>query len=499
MSYEVPHFIGGKLYFESNKLNKSIYNPATGEKIGIVNFSNTKTCNNTISIAKSALKGWAQTTAIKRTQILFNFRSLLEKNIQDIAKIVTREHGKTIDDAKGSIARGIELIEYHCGLTRQLEGHFSANISSQIDCYTFRQPIGVCAGVSPFNFPIMVPLWMIIPAIASGNTFILKPSEQAPSAPIKLLELLHEAGLPDGVANVLQGDKSTVNNLLCHPDIAAITAVASTPVAEKIYLTAIANGKRSHTFGGAKNHCVIMPDANLKQASQAIVGAAYGSAGERCMAISAIVVVGEKTATNLLEELIPQIKKIKIDAGDASTVDMGPLISMSHRNRVLEIINNGVTEGARLIIDGRDFVHPKNPNGFFLGPCLFDNVTQDMSIYQQEIFGPVLVILQVATLDEAIKLVNDNQYGNGSTIFTNDGYSARRYSEEVEVGMVGINIPIPVPITNHPFGGWKRSAFGDYKMHGMESINFYTKAKTITSKWPKHAIVNNAFVMPENG
>ncbi|MDF1756797.1 MAG: CoA-acylating methylmalonate-semialdehyde dehydrogenase [Legionellaceae bacterium] len=499
MPYDVPHFIGGELCLEPQENNKTLYNPATGEVIGKVDFASDATCNRAVSLAHDAFEKWALTTPIKRAQILFKFRTLLENNIEDIAKIVTREHGKTIDDAKGSIARGIELVEHHCGLTMQMEGHFSSNISSQIDCHTIRQPLGVCAGVSPFNFPVMVPIWMMIPAIATGNTFILKPSEQAPSAPLRLLELLHEAGLPDGVANIVNGDKRTVDCLLAHPDISAFTAIASTPVAESIYKTAIANGKRSHTFGGAKNHCVIMPDADFEQASNAIVGAAFGSAGERCMAISVVVAVGDKTADRLLDKLIPATKKIKIDAGDVPTAEMGPLVSAVHRERVLSAVNSGVAEGAELLVDGRSFVHPQHKEGYFLGPCLFDNVTKDMSIYQQEIFGPVLVVLRVATLDDAIALVSENQFGNGTAIFTNDGYSARHYSQNVSVGMVGINIPIPVPITNHPFGGWKNSAFGDYKMHGMESINFYTKAKTITSKWPRHSMDENAFVMPLNG
>ena len=481
------------------KSNHNIYNPATGEIIGQVSFANAALCSYTVNVAKNAWLDWSNTTPIKRCQILFRFRDLLQKYTLDIAKIVTKEHGKTIDDARGSIARGIELVDFHCGLTMQLAGHFSANISSDIDCHTIRQPLGVCAGVSPFNFPVMVPIWMIIPAIAAGNTFILKPSEQAPSAPVKLLELLTEAGLPNGVANIIHGDKNTVDNLLNNPNIATFTAVASTPVAEKIYNEAIQNGKRSHTFGGAKNHCIVMPDADPENTSKAIIGAAYGSAGERCMAISVVVCVGENTGDNLLQHLIPLTKQIKIDSGDAPDVDMGPLISSKHRDNVLNIINKGVNEGAELIIDGRNFKHHKYPNGFFLGPCLFDKVTPDMEIYQREIFGPVLVIVRVKTLDDAIELVNKNQYGNGTAIFTNDGYSARHYSKNVQVGMIGINIPIPVPVANHPFGGWKRSAFGDYKMHGDESINFYTKAKTITSRWPKHNLENNTFIMPENG
>jgi malonate-semialdehyde dehydrogenase (acetylating) / methylmalonate-semialdehyde dehydrogenase len=344
----------------------------------------------------------------------------------------------------------------------------------------------------------MVPVWMIIPAIACGNTFILKPSEQDPSAPVRLLELLSEAGLPPGVANCIHGDKTTVEQLLTHPDIAAITAVASTPVAETIYTTATAHGKRAHTFGGAKNHCVVMPDADMEQAATAITGAAFGSAGERCMALSVVVAVGDKTADALIHQLTPLINAIKIDAGDTPSCDMGPLISSAHRQKVLAAIDQGVHEGAKLLIDGRTFKHPKHPQGYFLGPCLFDKVTEKMSIYQNEIFGPVLVILRADDFEKALALVNRHQYGNGTAIFTREGFSAREYAERVQVGMVGINIPIPVPVASHPFGGWKRSSFGDTNMHGPESIHFYTKLKTITCKWPATEALTNAFAMPTN-
>ena len=420
----------------------------------------------------------------------------MERYQLDLARIVTREQGKTLEDAKGSVARAIELVEFHCGLVTQLQGTFSANVSANIDCTTIRQPLGVCAGVSPFNFPVMVPIWMMIPAIASGNTFILKPSEQDPSAPIRLLELLSEAGLPPGVVNCIHGDKATVEHLLAHPDIVAFTAVASTPVAKAIYTTATAQGKRAHTFGGAKNHCVVMPDADILQAANAIVGAAYGSAGERCMALSVVVTVGESTAEALIHALTPLIKAIKIDAGDVEGADMGPLISSIHRDRVIAAIVQGVAEGASLLIDGRPFKHPQHPNGYFIGPSLFDHVDETMSVYQNEIFGPVLVIMRVANFEDALKCVNHHQYGNGTAIFTRDGFSAREYVQRVHVGMVGINVPIPVPAVSHPFGGWKHSSFGDTHMHGQESIHFYTKLKTITSKWPVTALNESAFSMP---
>lgn len=498
MTYSVSHHIGGAALIMDNMPNQSIYNPALGEVIGQVAFADKAICDKAIHAAKTAWPQWAETTPVKRARILFKFRELLEKYQLDLAKIVTREHGKTLDDAKGSVARAIEVVEYHCGLVSQLQGSFSNEVTNHIDCHTIRQSLGVCAGVSPFNFPVMVPVWMMIPAIACGNTFILKPSEQDPSAPIRLLELLYEAGLPDGVVNCIQGNKNTVDYLLAHPDIRAFTAVASTPVAKAIYTTATANGKRAHTFGGAKNHAVIMPDADLDQTAQALVGAAFGSAGERCMAISVVVAVGDQTADQLLDKLQPLIKAIRVEPGDNPNSDMGPLISSAHRERVLAAITQGVNEGANLLIDGRNFKHPKHPDGFFVGPSLFDKVTESMSIYQNEIFGPVLVILRVNTLDEAINLVNRHQYGNGTAIFTRDGYCAREYANRVEVGMVGINIPIPVPVANHPFGGWKASSFGDTNMHGGESIQFYTRRKTITSKWPITALNESSFIMPTN-
>jgi malonate-semialdehyde dehydrogenase (acetylating)/methylmalonate-semialdehyde dehydrogenase len=498
MVYTVPHYLAGNTYIETTTKSHDIYNPAFGEPIGLVHFASIATCNKAITIAKEAWLSWSQTAPTKRAQILFKFRELLEKYQLDLARIVTREHGKTIDDAKGSIARAIEVVEYHCGLVTQLQGTFSANVSARIDCNTVHQPLGVCAGVSPFNFPVMVPIWMIIPAIACGNTFILKPSEQDPSAPIRLLELLSEAGLPAGVANCVHGDKTVVDHLLKHPDIAAFTAVASTPVAESIYTTATFHGKRAHTFGGAKNHALVMPDADMDQTANAIVGAAFGSAGERCMALSVVVTVGEQTAEALLTKLTPLIKAIKIDAGDAPGCDMGPLISSVHRQRVLAAIDQGLTEGATLLIDGRNFRHPVHPQGYFLGPSLFDNVNETMSIYQNEIFGPVLVIVRATDFEEALALVNRHQYGNGTAIFTREGYSAREYAERVQAGMVGINIPVPVPIASHPFGGWKRSSFGDTNMHGIESIHFYTKLKTITCKWPATELSTSAFAMPSH-
>ncbi|MBN9231194.1 MAG: CoA-acylating methylmalonate-semialdehyde dehydrogenase [Legionella sp.] len=496
MSYLVPHYVAGQAIEEHINQSQPIFNPAVGEVIGQVHFASEHLCDQTIHSAKEAGYEWAQTPAIKRARILFKFRDLMERYQMDLARLVTQEHGKTLEDAKGSVARGLEVVELHCGLVNQLKGDYSPEVAKGIDCYTMRQPLGVTVGVSPFNFPVMVPIWMMIPAIACGNTFILKPSEQNPSAPIRLLELLTEAGLPAGVANCLQGNKDTVEYLITHPDVAAVTAVASTPVARSIYTIATAHGKRAHTFGGAKNHCVVMPDADLDQAASAIVGAAYGSAGERCMAISVVVAVGDAVADNLLKKIVPQIKAIKINAGDVAHTDMGPLISDAHRQKIKAAINAGVAEGAELLIDGRNFEHSQHPQGFYLGPCLFDKVRENMSIYQNEIFGPVLVIVRVNDFEDALSLVNRHQYGNGTAIFTRDGFSAREYCQRVQAGMVGVNIPIPVPIANHPFGGWKHSFFGDINLHGQESIYFYTKQKTVTCKWPTHALKGNAFIMP---
>lgn len=496
--YTISHYIGGKKITETNTFEHFIYNPALGEAIGKVYFANQDITNSAVETATAAFEIWSKTTAIKRARILFKFRELLEKNQNALAELVSQEHGKTLEDAKGSIARGIELVEHHCGLLMQLQSRFTSNVSSQVDCHTLLQPLGVCVGISPFNFPVMVPIWMMVPAIACGNTFVLKPSPQDPSAPLFLIELLEQAGLPPGVVNCIHGGKDTVEHLISHPEVSACTAVASSPVAEAIYKKATSLGKRAHTFGSAKNHAVIMPDADLSQAADAIVSAAFGSAGERCMAISAVVAVGEVTAKKLTDKLIPQIKNIRIGRGLEPDVDMGPLISSAHRAKVIKAIDAGVAEGANLLLDGRNYQNPQYPEGYFLGPTLFDQVDGSMSIYQNEIFGPVLVMLQAESFEEALMVVNQNPYGNGTAIFTRDGYTAREYCQRVTVGMVGVNIPIPVPITSHPFGGWKRSSFGDTNMHGLESIHFYTRIKTITTKWPAIELSALSFHMPSH-
>lgn len=493
----IPHKVGGESIECFTAPLLEVANPALGEVIAKVAVADAALCQQAVLIAKQAGDKWSQVTPTKRAQILFNFRALLSQNQDELAAIVTREHGKTLSDAKGSISRAIEVVELHCGILTELQGAFSAEVTTGIDCWTMFEPLGVCAGISPFNFPVMVPVWMIIPAIASGNSFILKPSEQAPSAPNYLLGLLEKAGLPPGVVQILHGDKSTVQHLLAAPDISAFTAVASTPVAESIYKQATALGKRAHTFGSAKNHAVVMPDADLDQTAQALVGAAFGSAGERCMAISVVVAVGEALASQLIERLTIKINAIRVGPGDKPGIDMGPLISEAHRERVLTAITQGVHEGARLIVDGRNFREPTYPKGYFVGPSLLSDVTESMTIYQQEIFGPVLVMVCVPDFEAALALVNRNPYGNGTAIFTRSGFYAREYSRRVQVGLVGINIPIPVPIATHPFGGWKRSVFGDTNMHGRESIHFYTRRKTITARWSREEL-SQVFSMPSH-
>lgn len=496
--YTVPHYINGRAVHAPNKASHPLYNPAEGITIGQVHFADNRLLEQTIQAALAAWPSWSNTPVIQRARLLFKFRQLLEQHQSTLAALVTKEHGKTLEDAHASIARAIELVEHYCGLLTHHQTTYSFNVSRDMDCYTMLQPLGVCTGISPFNFPVMVPIWMIIPAIACGNCFVLKPSEQAPSAPVRLLELLTEAGLPSGVAQCLHGDKALVQSLIQHPAIQAVTAVASTSVAKTIYQTAIAKGKRAHTFGGAKNHAVIMPDADLKQAANAIVGAAFGSAGERCMAISVVVTIGDSTADDLLASLVPLIKAIRVGPATDKETDMGPVISATHRQRIINIIDEGLKEGAQLQVDGRRFKHASYPQGFFLGPTLFDKVEPAMTIYQQEIFGPVLLIVRAKHLEEAIALINKNSYGNGAAIFTGSGYAARCFTQQVEVGMVGINVPIPVPVVSHPFGGWKASSFGDTNMHGKESIHFYTKRKTVTTRWLATDTNTQTFIMPSH-
>lgn len=490
MTYKIPHYIQGKRI--TSDPSQNIFNPATGEVIGQVALANQNVVDQAVAAAKKAFPTWSTTTPLKRARMLFTLKTLLEKHSEELAQLVTQEHGKTLVDARGSVQRGIDVVEFVCGIPQLLKGSFSENVATDMDCFSVRQALGVCVGITPFNFPVMIPLWMFPMAIACGNTFILKPSEKDPSCSIRLAELAGEAGIPPGVLNVIQGDKIAVDALLMHPDVKAVSFVGSTPVAEYVHQTATQQGKRVAAFGGAKNHGVVMPDADLDQVVDAIVGAAYGSAGERCMAISVVVAVGDQVADALIKKIKPRVEQLKIGAGTQETVEMGPLISQAHVDRVKSYIELGEQEGATLIVDGRQL---KKEKGFFLGGTLFDHVKPHMRIYREEIFGPVLSIVRVPDLHYAIKIINEHDYGNGTAIFTQDGNAARSFSHQVEVGMVGINIPIPVPVAYHSFGGWKRSIFSDIPMHGQEGVHFYTKVKTITQKW-LHDTKGAEFSMP---
>jgi len=460
-----------------------VYNPATGEVIRRVPLANRADVERAVASAQAAFPGWRDTPPLRRARILTRYRELMEAHRDELVELITAEHGKTRLDAAGSLQRGIEIIEFASGAPHLVKGEHAEDVGRGVDCHSILQPLGVCAGVAPFNFPAMVPLWMFPVAIACGNTFILKPSEKVPSTALRMAELFTEAGLPDGVFNVVPGDKEAVDALLSHPDVRAISSVGSTPVARYIYETAARHGKRVQALGGAKNHAVVMPDADLPFAVDALIGAGYGSAGERCMAISAIVTVGE-IADPLVDALRAKAAGLRVGPGAQADVDMGPLITRVHRDKVKGYIDAGVAAGAELVLDGRGLSVPGHENGFFLGPSLFDHVTTGMTIYQDEIFGPVLIVLRVATLDDAIALVNNNPYANGVALFTRSGAHARRFERDIEVGMVGVNIPIPVPMAFFSFGGWKASLYGDLHMHGMEGVQFYTRTKVVTTRWP---------------
>lgn len=482
MGYIVNHFINNQIVAGASEKSGEIFNPATGSLVGKVVFANSSEVDQAVLAAKTAFPGWSNISPIRRARVFFDYLRLLQENLSELAAIVTREHGKTLDDAKGSVQRGIEIVEYICGAPDLLKGWFSENIATDVDSYTIRQPLGVCAGITPFNFPAMIPLWMFPTSIVCGNTFVLKPSEKDPSCALLLAELFAKAGGPPGVLNVIQGSKDVVDNLLHHQDIAAISFVGSTPVAKHIYNEGTAHGKRVQAFGGAKNHCIVMPDADIEQTAEAIVGAAYGSAGERCMAISVVVVVGDDVADKLVAAIQPKVSQLKIGAGDQADIMMGPLITRSHYEKVKSYIDIGLNEGAKLIVDGRNCKIVGYEKGYFLGGSLFDYVTPNMKIYQDEIFGPVLIVVRTQSFEEALEIINNNPYGNGTAIFTRDGYTARQFTSQVKVGMVGVNVPIPVPAPYHAFGGWKQSMFGDVNMHS-ESIRFYTRLKTITQRW----------------
>lgn len=482
--YSVGHFIGGKHVEGTSGRTANIFNPATGEVQGTVALASTEELRAAVETAKAAQVKWAATNPQRRARVFFKFVELLNAHMDELAEILSREHGKTIDDAKGDVVRGLEVCEFVCGIPHLQKGEFTEGAGPQIDMYSMRQPVGIGAGITPFNFPGMIPMWMFAPAIACGNAFILKPSERDPSLPMRLAELMIEAGLPAGVLNVVNGDKGAVDAILTDPDIGAISFVGSTPIARYVYGTAAMNGKRAQCFGGAKNHMIIMPDADLDQAVNALVGAGYGSAGERCMAISVAVPVGQETADRLIAKLAPKVEELRIGPYNDEKAEMGPLVTKEAQTRVLGLIDRGVEEGAKLVVDGRGFKMQGYENGYFVGGCLFDNVTPEMDIYKTEIFGPVLSVVRANTYEEAIQLPIKHEYGNGVAIFTRDGDAARDFASRVNIGMIGINVPIPVPLAYHSFGGWKASSFGDLNQHGTDSIKFWTKTKTITARWP---------------
>ena len=483
MTEALHHFINGQKVAGDGGRTGPVFNPATGEQTKAVPLASAAEVRKVVEIARDALPGWAATTPIARARIMFKLKVLIEENMDALAEAVSSEHGKTIPDAKGSITRGLEVVEFACGIPHLLKGEFTEAVGAGVDSSSMHQPVGVCAGITPFNFPAMIPLWMAPMALACGNTFIMKPSERDPSCPLLLAELFHEAGIPDGVFNVVNGDKEAVDALLTDPDVAAISFVGSTPIAEYVYATGSAHGKRMQALGGAKNHMVVMPDADLDQAADALMGAAYGSAGERCMAVSVAVAVGG-TAEPLIERLKPRIESLKIGPYTDGDADMGPIVSAAALSKIKGLVDSGVEQGADLVVDGRDYSLQGYEDGFFMGGCLFDKVTPDMDIYKQEIFGPVLSVVRAPDYERALDLVMNNEYGNGAAIFTRDGDAARDFASRANIGMIGVNVPIPVPVAYHSFGGWKRSKFGNSNTYGMDSVRFYTQLKTVTARWP---------------
>ncbi len=482
--HTIENAINGRRVAATSGRTTAVYNPATGEQSGVLGLSNREDVDAAVQAARQAAAGWGSTPPLKRVKPFFKFKELLERHADDIARAISAEHGKTHADALGELQRGIDVVDFACGVPHLIKGEFSRNAGPEMDCWSDRQPLGVVAGITPFNFPTMVPMWMFPLAIACGNTFVLKPSERDPSATMMLWELFQEAGLPDGVFNVVNGDKVAVDALLDHADVRAISFVGSTSIAEYVYARGTANGKRVQALGGAKNHMIVMPDADMDQAVDALMGAGYGSAGERCMAISVAVPVGRKTADALIEALAPKVQALKVGPATDADSDMGPVITAEAKQRISGLIDQGVSEGAKLVVDGRGLVLQGYESGYFLGGTLFDNVTRDMTIYKQEIFGPVLSVVRTSSYDEAAELINSNEYGNGTAIFTRDGDAARAFADKIEVGMVGINVPLPVPVAYHSFGGWKRSMFGDHAIYGPEGVRFYTRIKTVTARWP---------------
>jgi malonate-semialdehyde dehydrogenase (acetylating)/methylmalonate-semialdehyde dehydrogenase len=493
--FNLGHFVAGRHVTGASTRQGPVHDPATGALRGHVAFATAEETRAAIAAAEAAMPGWSAVTPLQRARVMFRFKALLEAHADELALLLTSEHGKVLSDARGELTRGIEVVEFACGIPQLLKSDFTENVGSGVDSWSMRQPVGVCAGITPFNFPAMVPMWMFPVAIACGNTFVLKPSEKDPSVPMRVAEFLKQAGLPDGVFNIVNGDREAVDTLLTDPRVAAVSFVGSTPVAEYIYRTASAHGKRVQALGGAKNHMVVMPDADTRNAASALVGAAYGSAGERCMAISVAVAVGD-AGDRLVEAVKQQLAELKVAPGTVERADMGPLVTREHLERVRSYVDLGVEEGADLVVDGRGIRVKGHEQGFFLGPCLFDRVQPSMRIYREEIFGPVLCVVRVPDLEAALGLVHGHEFGNGTAIFTASGEAARTFAQRVECGMVGVNVPIPVPMAFHSFGGWKRSLFGPLHVHGPDGVRFYTRLKTVTSRWPTAAREGAQFVMP---
>ncbi|MGR3344741.1 MAG: CoA-acylating methylmalonate-semialdehyde dehydrogenase [Paracoccaceae bacterium] len=498
---QIAHYIDGAPAAGSSDRAQDVFNPATGAAEKSVTLATAGDVDAAVAAAKAAWPKWSKTPALRRARILDRFKNILWERGDELAEVLSSEHGKTHDDALGEVTRGLEVVEFATSAPSFLKGEFSENVGTGVDSYMIRQSLGVCAGITPFNFPVMVPMWMFPVALATGNTFILKPSERDPSASLLLAQWLTEAGLPDGVVNVVQGDKVAVDALLHHPDVKAISFVGSTPIAKYIHETGTANGKRVQALGGAKNHMVIMPEADLDMAASALMGAAFGSAGERCMAISVAVPIGDAVADALIDKLVPQIEALKIGPASDRSSDMGPLVTAQHLAKVEGYIDSGEKDGAKIVVDGRNFKQTKQgyENGFFTGGTLLDNVTEDMACYREEIFGPVLSVVRKNSYQEAVDLIHNHEYANGTAVFTRDGDVARNFSQDIEVGMVGINVPIPVPMAFHSFGGWKSSIFGDHHMHGMEGVRFYTRIKTTTTRWPSGMRSDPEFTMPTMG
>ena len=495
MTKELTHYIGGKHVKGTSGRFGDVYNPTKGEVASLCPLASKSEMEAAISVAEQAFPGWSQTSVVRRSRIMMKYLELCNAHKDELAELLSNEHGKVFEDAKGSVQRGIEVIEFAVGISHLMKGDFSDNVGTGIDMYSMRKPLGVCAGITPFNFPAMVPMWMFVMAIACGNTFILKPSEKDPSVPLRLAELFEEAGLPKGVINVVNGDKEAVDTILTDPRVQAVSFVGSTDIGKYIYSTAAAHGKRCQAFGGAKNHMIVMPDADLDKTVDALIGAGYGSAGERCMAISVAVAVGG-IGDELIKRLKPRVEEIKTGPSLDPASEMGPLVTQAHFDKVKGYIDMGVEEGATLVVDGRELTIQGYENGYFMNGSLFDNVTADMKSYQDEIFGPVLQVMRVDTFEEAIRLPSMHRYGNGTSIFTADGDAAREFADKVQVGMVGINVPIPVPLSFHTFGGWKDSAFGDLNQHGMEGVKFWTKTKTVTARWPSLITPGADFLIP---